>query len=306
MNLLHNIAQPDLGQILANTTSVKAWANEFNVPVLTLHPNSRTSFDTVFGPLDQQDNLRLALVTNPPPTHSEHVENEADVERLFHKQISGPVMEVWNGPYKLEEIGQSIPVNSSSFSGKVDEQFVKLRSAAQGHAAVTVGELKAPGTIDSSWGSPPLSSGATRLARELCGYAYHCRCPQVFCYDGVTLLVLRFNARNREDIKGCIADAFLIPNVIYQGSIALRYALYRLIAEGVRRELAAAAPQVHDGAYVRYFAWYNGRHYWYHQTANTTHSEIPNMTRPYVQAHNRYAWYKNGQFYAYCAQAFFA
>lgn len=72
-------------------------------------------------------------------------------------------------------------------------------------------------------------------------YADKYQCPQMFCWDGKILLVLQFRARKPEHIRNadCPIDCWVIPLV--ESTCTLRYALYRLMVQGLRRCQAAAA-----------------------------------------------------------------
>ncbi|KAK3317210.1 hypothetical protein B0T19DRAFT_479337 [Cercophora scortea] len=77
----------------------------------------------------------------------------------------------------------------------------------------------------------------SNLSRELRGYAVKYKCPQVFCFDGVFLLLLQFRAATREDLKkeDCEVDCWILPRKNSVGGCTLRYGFYRLLAQGFRR-----------------------------------------------------------------------
>ncbi len=66
-------------------------------------------------------------------------------------------------------------------------------------------------------------------------YAYKYRCPQLYCFDGETLLLLQFQAQKPENIKdaNCPVDCWVIPRT--GSAVRIRDALYRLMAQGLRR-----------------------------------------------------------------------
>jgi hypothetical protein len=127
-------------------------------------------------------------------------------------------------------------------------------------------------------------------------YAFHYKCPQVFCYDGLKLLILRFKAKDRNDIKTCKPDVFVIPNIATDGP-PIRYALYRLITDGLHRVMAQNPLDVIIGVYERKFDWYNGRPYW--MAGGLRYDTIPGVTRQISQG--RWAWFNQGQFHAWCS-----
>ena len=95
-------------------------------------------------------------------------------------------------------------------------------------------------------------------------YASKYRCPQIFCFDGRTLLLLQFKATVASDIKSpdCIAECWAIPRVNPTG-VSLRHALYRFLAQGFRRCQGMCANEVtinETPPSLRQF--YNGQPLW--------------------------------------------
>jgi hypothetical protein len=125
----------------------------------------------------------------------------------------------------------------------------------------------------------------------------------MFCYDGVHMLIILFRARNFEDIQICDPDVFLIPNIAGPGGIHIRYALYRLITNGLHRTMASTAPPVVTGAYTRDFDWFNGNPYW--TAAGSRYDIIGGVVRTVMQVGpgqgKRWAWTYNGVFIGWCA-----
>ena len=58
------------------------------------------------------------------------------------------------------------------------------------------------------------------------------------------MLIVRLRANDREDIKRCNGDMFVIANTAGPGGIHIRYALYRLMVDGLHRLMAATGPPV--------------------------------------------------------------
>jgi hypothetical protein len=77
-------------------------------------------------------------------------------------------------------------------------------------------------------------------------YAYDYKCPQVACYDGVRMLIVRFRAKDREDMQTCNGDMFVIPNIAGPDSIHIRYALYCLLVDGLHRNTGVTIPLCDD------------------------------------------------------------
>lgn len=67
-------------------------------------------------------------------------------------------------------------------------------------------------------------------------YAYKYACPQIFCFDNSYLLMIQFRAQRVSDIQDatCEVDCWILPRDNTKGT-PLRYALYRLLVQGLRR-----------------------------------------------------------------------
>jgi hypothetical protein len=322
MTLFEDIVELDILPGAENATSVKPWAKSYHpIREYRLQPSTRTAFDTVFGRLTEGDEPRYAQQVVPAPERSEFVRTEADVTRVFNKHIAGPVMEYWGGQWSIIQSSESSPFRPSSFDGIVDTQFV---GGQLPYPQLTIVEFKAPGTIAASWSTGEShSSGSIRLGRELRGsvfascaqwplidtrYAHGYRCPQGGCYDGKNFLIFSFPASDREGIKTCAPDIFVINGVeeTPAGGIYLRYALDRLIENGVRRDLASQALAVQIGTLERRFDWFDGNPFWYDSATHTNSRTIAGIDRRYVQKENRWAWYNDqGEFCGWCAKVFF-
>jgi hypothetical protein len=137
-------------------------------------------------------------------------------------------------------------------------------------------------------------------------YAYHYKCPQVFGYDGIRMLIVRLRANDREDIKRCNGDMFVIPNIAGPGGIHIRYALYRLMVDGLHRLMATTAPPVMILPYTRRFYWFSGEPYWV-DGSNIKYSSVPGVVRTHMQnltANWQLAWTNQGVFAAWCCNFF--
>ena len=63
-------------------------------------------------------------------------------------------------------------------------------------------------------------------------YAHKYRCPQIFCFDGVYLLMLQFRINKSVDdirLTGCAVDCWVVPRENHGRGCTLRYALYRFL-----------------------------------------------------------------------------
>jgi hypothetical protein len=166
MSLEQNITAPILVENTNAQTSVKPWAQTFNdLTNLTLHLPTKDAFDNVFGPMLFDDTNRTAQAVAQAPQTAEFIKNEADVVRLFHRQISGVVMQYFTSIPLSKELDQSGPLGATSFSGFVDFQVVRFPT----QELLAIGEHKTPGVIESEWSPARQSSKSRNLGRELRG-----------------------------------------------------------------------------------------------------------------------------------------
>lgn len=108
-------------------------------------------------------------------------------------------------------------------------------------------------------------------------YTYVYNCPQVLLFDSQSLVIVQFQARNREEIKSrrCRIDRCVIPrgmNAAIVNQCTMQYALYRLAWQGWVRlcttlesgvdssgELVRAQKPLSLGRCRREYVWYSGR-----------------------------------------------
>jgi hypothetical protein len=140
MYMEEDIVEPLIEPGASNATSHKPWASGFNaVDSFILYDSTKATFDAIFGPLLPDDTIRLNYDSPEPPEEQEFVNNEADVTRLFQKQISGAVMPAWRRPDYVVELSQRGPWGNTSFPGLVDTQFVKTASENESVYALAIG-----------------------------------------------------------------------------------------------------------------------------------------------------------------------
>jgi len=121
-------------------------------------------------------------------------------------------------------------------------------------ATSVIGEMKRNLITPQDWQTGDISSKGSqkKLSQELRGcvaytyctsynnakynsYAHKYRCPQIFCFDGQTLLLFQFRTPRLDKIidEDCPVDCWVLPRT--SSYCTLRYALYRLLAQGWRR-----------------------------------------------------------------------
>jgi hypothetical protein len=97
-----------------------------------------------------------------------------------------------------------------------------------------------------------------------CSYAYLYRCPQVFCFDNSTFLMLQFRAAKLDAIRDpdCTVDCWVFPRT-NPGGMSLRSAFYSLLVQGFRRcqGLCSLSPTLYNIA-PDHREFYNGRPLW--------------------------------------------
>ncbi len=107
-------------------------------------------------------------------------------------------------------------------------------------------------------------------------YAYKYQCPQIFCFDHKYLLMIQFRANDVSKIKdaNCGVDCWIVPRR-NEGGTPLRYALYRLILQGLRRcqSLRPIAHMSLRGVRPHHREFFNGQPVW--KMANGKYSAYP-------------------------------
>ncbi|KAK4095890.1 hypothetical protein N658DRAFT_534396, partial [Parathielavia hyrcaniae] len=104
-------------------------------------------------------------------------------------------------------------------------------------------------------------------------YANRYKCPQVFVFDSVHLVIVQFRAASRDLIRNenCIVDCCVIPREpVYFEQCTIQYALYRLAWRGWMR-LSATLLDRNDtrqsldvalNGIPRTYEWFSGRPVW--------------------------------------------
>ncbi|RSL61279.1 hypothetical protein CEP54_006328 [Fusarium duplospermum] len=205
------------------TASDKEWARGY-VPISNIIVHSfvaddgltYANFDGAFMPLEADDTLRMSELAVPTNNRHWRFESEADRENYFNTEVADVTLAAWKRFPSVIQTSHCKPLSRPDISEKIDSIF----------SAKFSGE-RAPLVIDQI--------SQVKLSRELRGYACKYECPQVFCFDGSTLLILQFRALRAKDLEDerCWVDCWVLPRAT--SSCTLRYALYRLLAQGWRR-----------------------------------------------------------------------
>ncbi|TQV95309.1 hypothetical protein IF1G_06296 [Cordyceps javanica] len=230
------------------TGTNKEWARQYK-PIRNLVLHSRVdeeglteaSFDNAFLPLFDDDGLRMSQPCVAPNTRSWRFEVEADCEHWFHAEISNIVLSAWATYPPVLQSSHNKPLSETAIPENVDSTY-SVRLGNNKHA-IAIGEMKRNLIHAQSWQAGWLVPGAQQmLSQELRGYAHKYKCPQVYCFDGKTLLLLQFRAVKFEAIEdeNCPVDCWVLQ--ANKSRCTLRYALYRLLAQGWRREFYSGRP----------------------------------------------------------------
>lgn len=232
------------------SASNKTWTKDYD-PILniTVHTTlvpagaywlTEADFSTAFLPQYQDDDLRYSEDAAPPNQRIWRMESEADCELWWHTEISNVVLAAWSRYPTVLQHSHIKPPIASHVAEEVDTMYTVKNSPDRqnGHRTVLViGEFKRNLIHAASWQSGDISArpGQVRLSRELRGYARKYSSPQVFCFDGATLLMLQFQANVPNDIESpnCPVDCWVLPRET--SMITLRHALYVLLRQGLRR-----------------------------------------------------------------------
>ncbi|KAK4102498.1 hypothetical protein N658DRAFT_339775 [Parathielavia hyrcaniae] len=190
------------------------------------------------------DDVRMECPAVFPNPRTWRFETEADCELWFHTEISNVTLAAWREHREVTQSSHIKPPREVSISEEVDSTYtVKY---LRNKTVLAIGEMKRNLIKPSRWQEGSLAGAANqlRLSQELRGhrltkiklsYADQYQCPQVLCFDGETLLLLQFRADRPEDIRdqNCAVDCWVFPR--QSSLISLRYALYILLVQGLRR-----------------------------------------------------------------------
>ncbi|KAK4236866.1 hypothetical protein C8A03DRAFT_45196 [Achaetomium macrosporum] len=266
----------------------KSWAREY--PPMRRYTGYSTvdhegsfhaTFDPAFMPLSNDDQKRMSEPANPPNERFWRLEMEADEEHWWHNEISNIVLAAWARYPAVVQTSHTAPLSGVQISENVDSTYAMY--IGNQRVPIAVGEMKRNLIQPIEWQTGKLTEAQQKLARELRGYADKYQCPQIFCWDGQTLLTLQFRARKPEHIReaDCPIDCWVIP--VGNSTCTLRYALYRVLVQGLRRcqAMVAARPlvigsltehgrEVFTGIYVRSVHGVTGGLYWAHPLVEDT------------------------------------
>ncbi|KAK3373652.1 hypothetical protein B0T24DRAFT_271170 [Lasiosphaeria ovina] len=221
------------------TYTNKAWTSPYhviqNLMIRTqLDGDGRTNGDfTTFKTFDD-DALRSQQYAVSPNMRSWIFDSEADCELFFHTEVSNVVLAGWRSYPLVRQTSHMKPLGSNN-AESVDATY--LAGPGDNMTVIVIGEMK-KNLIDArSWQSGNImgNSPQEKLSKELRAYAHKYQTPQVYCFDGETLLLLQFRASKAADILSHTVkvDCWVFPRE--KTNVPLRYALYMLLSQGFRR-----------------------------------------------------------------------
>ncbi|KAK0610025.1 hypothetical protein B0T17DRAFT_593855 [Bombardia bombarda] len=224
------------------SASSKDWANKYhpisNLIVRTSVDNNGITwadFGGSFLPTLRDDEVRLSLPANRPNRRIWRMDMEADAAAWFHTEVSNVVLAGWIEQPTVLQASEMKALDENNVKEIVDTTY-SIGIKRHERVPMVIGEFKR-GLIDRwGWQGGRLSAVQQNLSRELRGYAYKYSCLQMFCFDGMTLLILQFRAVKIDHMRDAklAVDCWVIPRE-NEGGTTLRYALYRLLAQGFRR-----------------------------------------------------------------------
>lgn len=220
----------------------KDWAKEF-APIRTMYVHCssangifQANFERALIPEQPDDAQRKAMLAFPPNRRSWRLQTEADISSWFHHEVSNIVLAAWADQPRVIQQAEINPLSMETVRETVDFMY-SMKTQEGDRIPVISGEMKRNLIDARRWMGGRLPQGPqSLLSQELRGYAYKYSCPQVFCFDGQTLLLLQFCATTREMIASpqCEVDCWVVPSE-NRGGCTLRYALYRFLVQGLRR-----------------------------------------------------------------------
>lgn len=221
--------------------SHKRWTGYFH-PINNLLVHTRiveggslANYDRACIPLHADDNLRLNTPAVPLQPCRYDLNNEADREHWFHSEIVSPMLGAWYDFPNVRVAFHQRPTGGTPCLEEVDISYTVTRNNQK--FVLMIGETKRNLIRSSIWqtGTVSVRSSQTKLSQELRGYAYKYACPQIYCFDGPTLLLLQFRATTRDQMLDpeCPVDCWVLP--LENTMASFREGLYMLLNQGFRR-----------------------------------------------------------------------
>ncbi|POR33875.1 Uncharacterized protein TPAR_05929 [Tolypocladium paradoxum] len=224
------------------TDTKKGWAKRFEpISRVKVHTSVQdgivlADFDSALGREQADDTVRQQLGAYPPNYRHWRLETESDAKNWFHHEISSVVLAAWAQHPNVIQQSEAKAFSDSTIAEVADDAYT-IKPASQMRTPLVIGEFKRGLIQPPQWQRGDIdTSRQLTLSRELRGYAHKYECPQIFCFDGRTLLMLQFRARKLKHVAeaDCEVDCWVIPRE-NEGGCTLRYALYRLLVQGLRR-----------------------------------------------------------------------
>ncbi|KAL8346184.1 hypothetical protein RB598_000199 [Gaeumannomyces tritici] len=210
-------------------------------------------------PRFSDEQSRLDTLVHRPNRRLYRLDTESDMAIWFHTEISNVVLAVWNHCPPALQTSEAKARTQQPDPETVDVTY-SLAIRGGNKPPLVIGEFKRNLIDGAKWreGRPHAS-----LSQELRGYAAKYECPQIFCFDGETLLLLQFRADTAQDMRAekCKVDCWVIPRLNSDGGCTLREGLHRLLVQGFRRcQALSAVPglSVHNVS-PQYREFFSGR-----------------------------------------------
>jgi hypothetical protein len=156
------------------TLSQKHWTTEFSlIHKYNVYSPTLESLDSMFGPEDAADAIRLEKEFDSTKILAEVLETEGDVVRVFHAHIGQFVRQAIGSLPTTFERSEAKPQGNFGDNVFIDSQFQVMLTGSLYVAAC--GEMKAPGILDREMWNQQLkhSSKTMNLGRELRAYVHN-------------------------------------------------------------------------------------------------------------------------------------
>ncbi|KAM3434261.1 hypothetical protein NHJ13734_006052 [Beauveria thailandica] len=283
------------------TSTKKEWAKKYkpirNVTIHTSGQRGEVIADfSAFLPEEADDQRRTSVLAYPPNQQSWRMDTEADARHWFYHEVSDVVMPAFASYPPVVQVSEAKPFSEENIVQVVDDSFT-FKPPGGSQMPLVIGEFKRNIVDYREWQTGKIATSLQiSLSRELRGYAVKYNCPQVFCFDGYTLLMLQFKARKPEAIadEDCDIDCWLFRRRNLGGT-TLRYALYRLLAQGLRRVQGQLSrnPALLNSQECKFRNFYTGEPIW--KIDGVLHRHPWGMYRAVDPKDGSIYWMYNGQ-----------
>ncbi|PHH76572.1 hypothetical protein CDD80_1433 [Ophiocordyceps camponoti-rufipedis] len=250
----------------AHEGTIKPWAVEYDpIPNKSLIVHEGFQDNAACLPNYADDEARLGTPSWPANKRHWRLSTVGDCQHFFNAEIAGAVLHAW---YNFPGVSGVFACEPGAGSQKevVGLSFVVPNQRGKGETCLAFGEFKLNFIKGDLWRAKDIDGSEEQklLSQELRGFADKFACPQVFAFDGETMVLLQFRATTREEIRDadCSVDCWVLDRG--ETGATMRQGLNMLLAQGFRRyQGGLALPQPVVGSYTPHSRlFYNGQPLW--------------------------------------------